>query len=109
MTYMDFAVEGRSDHQSKENFATWEIENGHDWGLRLFMKTVSANTCGRMACGNDDFCIRVRHRDYSNIHGIGWGSVVIVILNNDKWQPIVIVHRVIGWKRTVQFFVVVES
>ena len=109
MTYMDFAVEGRSDHQSKENFATWEIENGHDWGLRLFMKPVSANTCGRMACGNDDFCIRVRHRDYSNIHGIGWGSVVIVILNNDKWQPIVIIHGVIGWKRTIQFFVMVES
>ena len=109
MTYMDFAVEGRSDHQSKENFATWEIENGHDWGLRLFMKPVSANTCGSMACGNDDFCIRVRHRDYSNIHGIGWGSVVIVILNNDKWQPIVIIHGVIGWKRTIQFFVMVES
>ena len=57
---MDCAVEGRSDHQSKENFATWEMENGHDWGLGLFMKPVSAKTCGRMACGNDDFCFRVR-------------------------------------------------
>ena len=37
------------------------------------------------------------------------GSVVIVIQNNDKWRPIVIVHGVIRWKRTVQFFVVVES
>ena len=36
MTYMDFAVEGRSDHQSKENFATWGMENGHDWGLGTF-------------------------------------------------------------------------
>ena len=106
---MDCAVEGRSDHQSKENFATWEMDNGHDWGLGLFMKPVSAKTCGRMACGNDDFFFRVRQRDYSNIHGIGWGSVVIVILNNDKWRPIVIVHGVIRWKRTIQFFVVVES
>ena len=32
MTYMDYAVEGLNDHQSKENFATWEMENGHDWG-----------------------------------------------------------------------------
>ena len=37
------------------------------------------------------------------------GSVVIVIQNNDKWRPIVIVHGVIRWKRTIQFFVVVES
>ena len=36
-------------------------------------------------------------------------TVVIVILNNDKWRPIVIVHGVIRWKRTIQFFVVVES
>ena len=42
MTYMDYAVEGRSDHQSKENFATWAMDNGHDWGLGLFMKPVSA-------------------------------------------------------------------
>ena len=50
MTYMDYAVEGRSDHQSKENFATWEMVNGK-WtrlGLGLFMKPVSANTFGRL-------------------------------------------------------------
>ena len=64
---------------------------------------------GWLVAINDDFYLRVRHRDDSNIHGIGWGSVVIVILNNDKWQPIVIVHGVIGWKRTIQFFVMVES
>ena len=73
MTYMDYAVEGRSDHQSKENFATWAMDNEHDWGLRLFIKPVSVNTCGRMACGNDDFCFRVRQSDYSNIYGIGSG------------------------------------